>query len=86
MQRVPRRRGYPKILRKESKAVPYGNGPVPQQEEFGSGESTLADVYRFFCRKIRLTAEELFRSMGQEVRRDGGRVEKHGPACSKPRA
>ena len=33
---------------KESEAVPEGNGLVPQQEEFGSGEPTLADVYRFF--------------------------------------
>ena len=35
--------------RKESKAVPEGNdGPVPQQKEFGSGQPTLADVYRMF--------------------------------------
>ena len=34
--------------RKESKAFPEGNGAVPQQEEFGSGEPTLADVYRLF--------------------------------------
>ena len=34
--------------RKESGAVPEGNGPVPQQEEFGSGEPTLAEVYRLF--------------------------------------
>ena len=34
--------------RKESEAVTEGNGPVPQQEEFGSGEPTLADVYRLF--------------------------------------
>ena len=34
--------------RKESEAVPVGNGPVPQQEEFGSGEPTLADVCRLF--------------------------------------
>ena len=34
--------------RKESKAVAEGNGPIPQQEEFGSGEPTLADVYRMF--------------------------------------
>ena len=34
--------------RKESEAVPEGNGPVPQQEEFESGEPTLADVYRLF--------------------------------------
>ena len=34
--------------RKESEPVPEGSGPVPQQEEFGSGELTLADVYRLF--------------------------------------
>ena len=34
--------------RKESKAILEGNGPVPQQEEFGSREPTLADVYRLF--------------------------------------
>ena len=32
----------------ENKAVPEGNGPVPQQEEFGSGEPTLVDLYRLF--------------------------------------
>ena len=31
-----------------SKAVHEGNGPVPQQEEFGSDQPTLADVYRLF--------------------------------------
>ena len=34
--------------RKESEAIPEGNGPVPQQEEFESGEPTLADIYRLF--------------------------------------
>ena len=34
--------------RKKSEAVTKGNGPVPQQKEFGSGEPTLADVYRLF--------------------------------------
>ena len=34
--------------RMENKAVPKGNGPVPQQEELGSGEPTLADFYRLF--------------------------------------
>ena len=38
--------------RKESEAVPEDNGPVPQQEKFGSGQPTLADVYRMM--------EELF--------------------------
>ena len=33
---------------KESEDVPESNGPVPQQEEFGSGERTLADVHRLF--------------------------------------
>ena len=32
--------------RKESMAVPEGNGPVPQQGELGSGQPTLADVHR----------------------------------------
>ena len=36
------------MSRKESEAVPEGDGPAPQQEEFGSGEPTLADVYRCF--------------------------------------
>ena len=29
-----------------SKAIPEGNGPVPQREKFGSDQPTLADVYR----------------------------------------
>ena len=32
--------------RKESKAVPEGNGPILQQEELGSGQPTLEGVYR----------------------------------------
>ena len=38
--------------RKESEAVPEVNGPVSQQEEFGSGEPTLADVYRLFEERL----------------------------------
>ena len=34
------------MLRKESEAVPKGNGPAPQKEESGSGQPTLGDVYR----------------------------------------
>ena len=34
--------------RKESEAVTEGNGPVPQQEEFGPGGPTPADIYRLF--------------------------------------
>ena len=34
------------MLRKASEAVPEGNGPILQQEEFGSGQPTMEDVYR----------------------------------------
>ena len=34
--------------RMENEVVPEGNGPVPQQEELGSGEPTLANLYRLF--------------------------------------
>ena len=34
------------MLRKASKAVPEGNGLVPQKGELGSGQLTLGDVYR----------------------------------------
>ena len=34
--------------RMKDKAVPEGDGPVLQQEEFGPGEPTLADLYRLF--------------------------------------
>ena len=32
------------MLRKENEVVPEGNGPVHQQDEFGSGQPTLAGV------------------------------------------
>ena len=32
--------------RKASEAVPEGNGPILQQEEFGSGQPTMEGVYR----------------------------------------
>ena len=32
--------------RKESEAVPEGNGPILQQEELGSGQPTMENVYR----------------------------------------
>ena len=46
------------MLRKESKAVLEGNGPVPQKEELGSGQLTWGDVYRLceerFDRQLKL--------------------------------
>ena len=35
-----------------SKAVPEGNGPVPQREEFRPDQPTLADVYRLFEERL----------------------------------
>ena len=32
--------------RKASEAVSEGNVPIPQQEEYGSDQPTLADAYR----------------------------------------
>ena len=40
------------MLRKASKTVPEGNGPVPQKEEFESGQLTMGDVYRFLIEKL----------------------------------
>ena len=40
------------MLRNESEAVPKSNGSVPQQEEYGSGELTLANVYRMFKERL----------------------------------
>ena len=42
------------MLRKESKAVPEGNGPVTQQEEFGPNQPTLEEL----CRMIKEVFEE----------------------------
>ena len=42
----------PKILRKASKAVPEGNGPVPQKEELESGQLTMGDVYRLLVERF----------------------------------
>ena len=36
----------PNMPRKQSKAGPEGNGYVPHRNEFGSGEPTMADLYR----------------------------------------
>ena len=52
------------MLLKESEAVPKGNGPVPQQEEFGSGQPTLEDVYR----KMKEISEEWDTKMDELLR------------------
>ena len=45
--------------RKESNAVPEGNGPAPQQEEFGSGQPTLADAYRIIEKLFNISDRKL---------------------------
>ena len=40
------------MLRKASKAVPEGNGPVPQKEELKSGQLTIEDVYRLLVERL----------------------------------
>ena len=45
--------------RKESEAVHEGNGPVPRQEEFGSGQRTLEGVYRM--------AKQVFEVWGRKI-------------------
>ena len=40
------------MLREASKTVPEGNGPVPQKEEFESGQLTMGDVYRLLVEKF----------------------------------
>ena len=35
-----------------SKAVPEGNGPVPQQVEFGPDQPTLANMHRLFKERL----------------------------------
>ena len=40
------------MLRKASEAVSEGNGPIPQQEENGSGQPTLAGEFRKIREKL----------------------------------
>ena len=40
------------MLRKASEAVSEGNGPIPQQEELGSGQPTLEDTFREMREKL----------------------------------
>ena len=36
------------MQRKQGKAIPEGNGHVPQNDEFEPDQPTLADIYRLF--------------------------------------
>ena len=78
--------------RNESEAVPEGNGSVPQQGDFGSGQPTLVDVYRkieeVWDRKMdeitRLLKQHLA-SLEQDARQPRLAMEADGPADMKTR-
>ena len=38
--------------RKQGRAVPKGNGPVPQHDEFGPDQPTLEDIHRLFEERL----------------------------------
>ena len=40
------------MLRKASKTVAEGNGPVSQKEELESGQLTMGDVYRLLVERF----------------------------------
>ena len=82
-----------------SESVPEGNCPVPQQEEFGSDQLTLADVYRMmegFCdRSERKMDDELAEemrgtnrrvaSLEQDARQPRLAIKADGPSDTKTR-
>ena len=75
------------MLRKESEAVPEGNGPVPRQEEFESDQPTLVDVYRLFEESFDIRLKIMKSRFGhqEKVERIHGN-ESNRTAFSKPRA
>ena len=75
--------------RKESEAVPEGNSPVPQREEFGSGQPTLADVYRPLQERLDRQQLKLMIAISinrRKVGRAHGDDETFGTALSRPGA
>ena len=41
---------YPEMPQKKSKAVPEGNGPIPQ-DKYGLGGLTMEEIRRFFFQR-----------------------------------
>ena len=59
------------MSRNEREAVPEGNGPVPQQEEYGSGQPALEGVYRMAKEVFKVwdrKMDELLREYKEEWR------------------
>ena len=79
------------MLRKVSEAVSEGNVPIPQQEEYGSGQPTLADAYRriklmmsHFEEQTELSEKRLTR-LEHVARQPRLAMEADGPANAKTR-
>ena len=80
------------MLRKESEAIPEGNGPVPHQKEFRSGQPTLVDVYQKIEDVWDMKMDEITRhlehhltSLEQDARHPRLAMEADGPADAKTR-
>ena len=80
--------------RKESEAIPEDNGSVSQQEEFGSGQPTLVDVYQVpkieeLCDRkmdeITKLLEHHLASLEQDALQPRLAMEADGPADTKTR-
>ena len=59
------------MLRKESETVLEGNSPIPQQEEFGSGQPTLEDVFREIREEWKEQTDNSRRYMMQQLVSEG---------------
>ena len=80
------------MLRKKSEAVSEGNGPVHQQDEFGSGQPTLVDPSRkieeILDRRIDVTTgllEHHLTSLEEDARQPRLVMAAGGPADTKTR-
>ena len=61
------------MLRKASEAVSEGNDPIPQQEEFGFGQPTLAGAFREIREKLEEFHDEmtgLFEQLAARLEQD----------------
>ena len=80
------------MLRKESEAVPEGNGLVHEEEEFGSGQPAPVDVFRRIDEiwdrgidKMMIYLEQHLASQEHDARQPRLAMEADGPANTKTR-
>ena len=64
------------MSRNRSKAVPEGNGPVPHHYEFGSGDATMADLYRILEENFDRQLNRIKSHFDRKYKRSGKRMEK----------